>query len=169
MQSLKHSKVLILRVRRFLLFHWRPAPLSLSIFVSACILLPNWKPQRRFSHSLGSTMRRAFSLRVKIVLSLSLSLSLCVGRVDSDRRVVLLTIKDRLCGKDGGIGRRKMSSGREAKVGTLKVRVIRGRNLAMRDLRGSDPYVIVRAKNQVLSFSLILSPFLSLSPSLSSS
>ncbi|XP_078431427.1 GTPase activating protein 1-like [Wolffia australiana] len=40
-----------------------------------------------------------------------------------------------------------MSSGR-SKAGSLKVRVIRGRNLAMRDIRGSDPYVILSTKNQ---------------------
>ena len=39
-------------------------------------------------------------------------------------------------------------------VGLLKLRVVRGVNLAVRDLRSSDPYVVVRIGKQVL---LILS------------
>lgn len=34
-------------------------------------------------------------------------------------------------------------------VGLVKVRVVRGVNLAVRDLRSSDPYVIVRMGKQV--------------------
>ena len=41
-------------------------------------------------------------------------------------------------------------------VGLVRVRVVRGVNLAIRDLRSSDPYVVVRIGMQVRS---ILSPF----------
>jgi hypothetical protein len=34
-------------------------------------------------------------------------------------------------------------------VGILKVRVVRGINLAYRDARGSDPYVVLRLGKQV--------------------
>lgn len=34
-------------------------------------------------------------------------------------------------------------------VGLVKVRVVRGVNLAIRDLRSSDPYVVVRIGKQV--------------------
>jgi len=40
-------------------------------------------------------------------------------------------------------------------VGLVRVRVVRGVNLAIRDLRSSDPYVVVRIGKQVRS---ILSP-----------
>jgi hypothetical protein len=42
-------------------------------------------------------------------------------------------------------------------VGLVKVRVVRGVNLAIRDLRSSDPYVVVRIGKQVRSSSS--SPF----------
>ncbi|CAA7402099.1 unnamed protein product [Spirodela intermedia] len=35
-----------------------------------------------------------------------------------------------------------------ATAGLLNIRVIRGRNLAMRDVRGSDPYVILSTRNK---------------------
>lgn len=38
-------------------------------------------------------------------------------------------------------------------VGLLKVRVVRGVDLAIRDLRSSDPYVVVRIGKQVRSSS----------------
>jgi hypothetical protein len=38
-------------------------------------------------------------------------------------------------------------------VGLLKLRVVRGVNLAVRDLRSSDPYVVVRIGKQVRSSS----------------
>ena len=39
-------------------------------------------------------------------------------------------------------------------VGLVKVRVTRGVNLAIRDLRSSDPYVVVRMGKQVRSVSV---------------
>uniref|UniRef100_A0A0V0GK98 Putative ovule protein n=1 Tax=Solanum chacoense TaxID=4108 RepID=A0A0V0GK98_SOLCH len=39
----------------------------------------------------------------------------------------------------------------ENKLGLLRVRIIRGINLAIRDLRSSDPYVVVRMGKQVIS------------------
>ncbi|XP_078431004.1 protein C2-DOMAIN ABA-RELATED 5-like [Wolffia australiana] len=47
-----------------------------------------------------------------------------------------------------------MSSAR-SRAGTLKVRVIRGRNLAMRDIRGSDPYVVLSTKNEKVKTKVI--------------
>lgn len=41
-------------------------------------------------------------------------------------------------------------------VGLLKVRVVRGINLAYRDARGSDPYVVLRLGKQVSALSLLL-------------
>jgi len=43
-------------------------------------------------------------------------------------------------------------------VGLVKVRVLRGVNLAIRDLRSSDPYVVVRIGKQVRSSSSPLLP-----------
>jgi stromal membrane-associated protein len=39
-------------------------------------------------------------------------------------------------------------------IGILKVKVIRGTNLAIRDLRSSDPYVILTLGQQVLQVPL---------------
>ena len=41
-------------------------------------------------------------------------------------------------------------------VGLLKVRVVRGINLAYRDARGSDQYVVLRLGKQVSALSLFL-------------
>lgn len=40
-------------------------------------------------------------------------------------------------------------------LGLLRVRVVRGINLAYRDATGSDPYVVVRMGNQVTSTVLV--------------
>ena len=37
-------------------------------------------------------------------------------------------------------------------MGLLKVKVVRGVNLAKRDARGSDPYVVIKMGNQVSFF-----------------
>lgn len=37
-------------------------------------------------------------------------------------------------------------------MGLLRIHVKRGVNLAVRDVRSSDPYVVVKMGNQVLSF-----------------
>lgn len=42
-----------------------------------------------------------------------------------------------------------------ATTGILKVIIVRGKRLAIRDFTSSDPYVIVRVENQV-SFSIFL-------------
>jgi hypothetical protein len=43
-------------------------------------------------------------------------------------------------------------------VGLVRVRVLRGVNLAIRDLRSSDPYVVIRMGKQVrLSLALVAS------------
>nr|CAD1840933.1 unnamed protein product [Ananas comosus var. bracteatus] len=42
----------------------------------------------------------------------------------------------------------------ESLLGLLKVRVVRGVNLAYRDARGSDPYVVLRMGNQKLKTSV---------------
>ncbi|CAL9101939.1 unnamed protein product [Musa textilis] len=52
-------------------------------------------------------------------------------------------------------------------LGLLRVRVQRGVNLAIRDLRSSDPYVILRMGNQVRSSSSSSSSFSLASPFLS--
>lgn len=55
-------------------------------------------------------------------------------------------------------------------MGLLKVRVLRGKNLVVRDVRTSDPYVVIKMGDQVppLPFSFALShPSLSLSLDLS--
>lgn len=44
-------------------------------------------------------------------------------------------------------------------MGLLRIRVIRGINLAVRDVKSSDPYVIVRLGKQVLFFILIVLTF----------
>ncbi|CAA6675218.1 unnamed protein product [Spirodela intermedia] len=45
----------------------------------------------------------------------------------------------------------------QTREGSLKVRVVRGMNLAIRDFRSSDPYVVLRWRNKVLPhFSLSL-------------
>jgi hypothetical protein len=43
-------------------------------------------------------------------------------------------------------------------VGLVKVRVLRGVNLAIRDLRSSDPYVVIRMGKQVWALSTLLFP-----------
>jgi len=45
-------------------------------------------------------------------------------------------------------------------VGLVRVRVLRGVNLAIRDLRSSDPYVVVRIGKQVRPTLLFLLPAL---------
>jgi C2 domain len=40
----------------------------------------------------------------------------------------------------------------ERVLGLLKVKVIRGRNLAVRDISSSDPYVVLRMGKQVYFF-----------------
>jgi stromal membrane-associated protein len=39
-------------------------------------------------------------------------------------------------------------------VGVVKVKVVRGTNLAVRDVFSSDPYVVLKLGNQVISFTL---------------
>lgn len=41
-------------------------------------------------------------------------------------------------------------------LGLLRVRVVRGTNLAVRDIRSSDPYVVVKMGKQVTSISLFM-------------
>lgn len=50
--------------------------------------------------------------------------------------------------------RRRKAERVEHLLGLLKVRVLRGVNLAYRDARGSDPYVVLRMGSQVVVFLL---------------
>uniref|UniRef100_A0A0A0LVV8 C2 domain-containing protein n=1 Tax=Cucumis sativus TaxID=3659 RepID=A0A0A0LVV8_CUCSA len=58
----------------------------------------------------------------------------------------------------GGSGRgggRCSSSLMESLLGLLRVRIIRGVNLAVRDVRSSDPYIVVKMSNQKLKTRVI--------------
>lgn len=49
-------------------------------------------------------------------------------------------------------GEGRALSGMDRLMGLLRVKVLRGVNLAYRDARGSDPYVVLRLGRQVLVF-----------------
>lgn len=42
-------------------------------------------------------------------------------------------------------------------IGMLKVKVIKGKNLAVRDVRSSDPYVVLMLGKQVSNLSFLIS------------
>lgn len=43
----------------------------------------------------------------------------------------------------------------EQQLGLLKVTVVQGKRLVIRDFKSSDPYVIVKLGNQVMFYSLL--------------
>ena len=51
--------------------------------------------------------------------------------------------------ESGGGGGRSSSSLMESLLGLLRIRIIRGVNLAVRDVRSSDPYIVVKLNKQV--------------------
>ncbi|RWW43358.1 hypothetical protein BHE74_00050996 [Ensete ventricosum] len=80
---------------------------------------------------------------------------MCQGWVDAVRGRSVSPIAPSLRVVFGEMDPRRRKAERvEHLLGLLKVRVLRGVNLAYRDARGSDPYVVLRMGSQVVVFLL---------------